>query len=183
MRVTARPRFRLVRALRARRPPRAGSAFLAALILLAGGCGYSSGSFQGPTGRFAGEHVTVGCLDVGVAATADLAAEGPVIAYDFGNRCDRAARVDFAAVVVRGRTAGGDELELAPYDPDGELRPERIEARRTGREVIEYRSAGTDPVQLVCVDLDGLDGRGDQRREVCVDVSAAGATTVAEVAP
>jgi hypothetical protein len=140
-------------------------------LLLAGGCGYRSGSFQGPSGRFAGEHVTVGCLDVGVAATSDVAAEGPVIAYDFGNRCDRAARIDFAAVVVRGRTSAGRELELAPYDPIGELRAARIEARRTGREVIEYRAAGPDPVRMVCVDLDGLDGRGDQRREVCLEAA------------
>ena len=152
-----------------------------AVLVLVGACGYRSGSFQGPGGRFSGEHVTVGCLDVGVAATADAAAEGPVIAYEFGNRCDRPARVDLAAVIVRGRTSGGDELELAPYDPDGALRAARIEARRTGREVIEYRAAGPDPVRLVCVELDGLDGRADQRREVCLDVT--GNTALAEVTP
>jgi hypothetical protein len=139
------------------------------LIFLQVSCAYRSGSFLGPTGQFPGEHVTVGCLDVGVGATSDAAAEGPVIAYEFGNRCDRAARVDLAAVVVRGRTSGGQEMELAPYDPEGELRPARIEARRTGREVIEYRAAGPDPVRMVCVDLDGIDGVGDQRHEVCLE--------------
>jgi hypothetical protein len=142
-----------------------------AALLLAGGCGYSSGSFQGPTGRFAGEHVTVGCLDVGVSATSDAAAQGPVIAYQFGNRCDRPARVDLAAVVVRGRTSDGAELELAAYDPVGELRPATIEARMTGREVIEYHAVGTHPVTMVCVDLDRLDGVGDQRREVCLEAA------------
>lgn len=144
---------------------------LVGLIVLQASCGYRSGSFQGPTGQFAGEHVTVGCLDVGIGATSDAAAEGPVIAYEFGNRCNRVARVDLAAVVVRGRTSRGAEMELAPFDPDGELRPARIDARRTGREVIEYRAAGPDPVRMVCVDLDGMDGVGDQRREVCLEAA------------
>jgi hypothetical protein len=141
------------------------------LLFLQTACAYRSGSFQGPTGQFSGEHVTVGCLDVGVGAHHDAAAQGPVIAYEFGNRCDRAARVDLAAVVVRGRTTGGQELELAPFDPDGELRPARLEARRTGREVIEYRAAGADPVRMVCVDLDGIDGVGDRRHEVCMEAT------------
>src|SRR5688500_16991494 len=77
-------------------------------ILLVGtmglaGCGYRSGSFAGPRGTFAGEHVTVGCLDLGVDRAQDAQAEGPVIAYEFGNRCDRAATVDLGALVVTGR--------------------------------------------------------------------------------
>lgn len=146
----------------------------AAAVSLAAGCGYRAGSFTGPTGMFAGELVTIGCLDVGVSSHVDPVAEGPAIAYELGNRCDRPARVDLGAVIVRGRTDGGREIELAPFDPEGELRPVRLEARRTGREVIEYHAALADPVRQVCVELEGIDGlaSGEARRDVCLSTEA-----------
>jgi hypothetical protein len=118
-------------------------------------------------GSFPGEHVTVGCLDVAVAPYHDAAAEGPVIAYEFGNRCDRPARVDLTAVVVRGRTVSGEEVALAPYDPAGELRAARLEARRIGREVIEYQAS--EPLALICADVGALDGGRGGSREVCLE--------------
>jgi hypothetical protein len=125
----------------------------------AGACGYRSGSFRGPSGAFAGEHVTVGCLDVGVSRHGgDAAVEGSAIAYEFGNRCDRPARVDLGAIVVTGRTASGKEVVMYPYDPDGELRAARLEARRVGREVIEYRALEPEPVVLACADVAPLAG-------------------------
>lgn len=133
-------------------------------------CGYRAGTFEGPRGSFVGERVTVGCLDVAVTTHADADAVGPVIAYEFGNRCDHPSTVDLAAVRVRGRTAAGDEVALVAYDPRGELRAARLEARRTGREVIEYRAPGQDVVQLACVELELLDDRPGDAREICVGV-------------
>ncbi len=143
------------------------SVLLVALV----GCGYRGGTFRDPSGSFGGHDRTVGCLDVGVSVGADAAAEGPVLAYGFGNRCDRAAVVDLGAVVVTGRTADGDEVALAPYDPAGELRPARIDARRTGREAIEY--AGARDVRMICADLGGLDGGDGPSQVVCLDVGVA----------
>ncbi len=143
-----------------------------AAVSLAAACGYRAGSFTGATGPFAGERATIGCLDVGVSSHADPAAEGPAIAYELGNRCDHPARVDLGAVIVRGRTDSGREIELAPFDPEGELRPVRLEARRTGREVIEYHAAVAEPVRLVCVELAGIDGEGGERRDVCLGTGA-----------
>jgi hypothetical protein len=143
------------------------------------GCGYRAGSFSGPGGPFAGERAVVGCLDVAVAAHRDVAAEGPVIAYEFGNRCDRPVTVDLGGVIVRGRTAAGREIELAPYDPERALRPARLEARRSGREVIEYRSGTATPVRMACVEIDRLDGPGGAHRAVCVDVEPSARVGVA----
>jgi hypothetical protein len=132
-------------------------------------CGYRGGSFSGPRGAFAGDRVTVGCLDVAVSAVHDAAAEGPAIAYEFGNRCDRPARVDLTAIAVRGRTAGGAEVTLAPFDPLGELRPARLEARRTGREVIEYQAAAGEALTLICADVGMIADAAGARQEICVD--------------
>jgi hypothetical protein len=149
-----------------------GRAWLGALgVALASACGYHGGSFRGPRGTFDGERVTVGCLDVAVAAHRDAAVRGRALAFEFGNRCDRPARVDLGAVVVTGRTASGREVTMYAYDPDGELRPARLEARRVGREVIEYRAVDPDPVVLACADLAPMAGEPGAR-VVCVGEGA-----------
>ncbi len=138
---------------------------------VAAGCGYQQGTFRDRGGPFAGEHVTVGCLDVAVARHQDAAVVGSAIAYAFGNRCDRPARVDLGAIVVVGRTASGREVAMYPYDPQGELRPARLEARRIGREVIEYRAVEPEPVVLACADIAPLAGEPGPR-VVCVGAQA-----------
>ena len=140
---------------------------------LVAACGYRGGSFRGPEGPFAGERAEVGCLDVAVASHPDVDASGPVLAYEFGNRCDHPATVDLAAVRVRARTVDGREIELAPYDPLGELRVARLEARKTGREVIEYRAGVAGQIALACAELSGLDGDGGSPRAVCVSTEGA----------
>jgi hypothetical protein len=137
------------------------------------GCGYRAGSFHGPRGEFAGDRVTVGCLDVAVAPFHDAAAEGTAIVYEFGNRCDRPARVDLGAVSVHGRTADGRDVTLEPFDPLGELRVARLEARRTGREVIEYAAPAADALLLVCADVGTLDGGAGTSQEICVTAGGA----------
>jgi hypothetical protein len=148
---------------------------------LVAACGYRGGSFRGPDGPFPGERAAVGCLDVAVAPHADVDASGPVLAYEFGNRCDHPTTVDLAAVRVRARTVDGREIELAPYDPLGELRVAQLDARKTGREVIEYRAAVAGSIALACAELSGIEGRAGEPRAVCVTASTAPA--VAEVRP
>lgn len=145
--------------------------FAGALLFVAA-CGYRGGTFRDPMGSFGETRRTVGCLDVGVGVTTDAMAEGPVLAYGFGNRCDRAAVVDLGAVVVTGRTLDGEEVALTPYDPAGELRALRIDARRTGREQIEY--GGAVAVAMICADLGAVDGAGGPPQVVCM--SRAGGT-------
>lgn len=154
-----------------------GSACVALGLL---GCSrYSAGSFHGGGRDFTGQYVTVGCLDVAIASDHDPVAPGPVVDYQFGNRCDRAVPVDLGAIRATGRTPSGEEVALVPYDPYREIRGLRLEARTAGRERLEYRKArdfGTDVVQI-CLALDGLTEAPGGR--VCVDTGA----RVAEVAP
>ena len=130
-------------------------------------CGYRPGSFV-DFGRipFPGVTRTIGCLDVGVAATADAQAQGPVVAYSFGNRCRRVVTLDLATVRAVGRDANGDEHVLAAYDPRGELAARPIEALWVGRENIEYVAPATaPPIVSVCVDIGGLDATTVERVE------------------
>jgi hypothetical protein len=99
-------------------------AFMRAAVLSVAltACAYSPGSFRHFRHDFPGQRTTVGCLDLAVERRADLTTGGTVIAYEFGNRCDHPAVVDLAAVDVVGRTFAGDEVKLAPFDPERELR-------------------------------------------------------------
>jgi hypothetical protein len=125
---------------------------VAAVAALAGCATYSPGSFAhgaGPEAEFAGQRVTVGCLDVAIARRPDHASKA-VIQYRFGNRCNRSIVVDLQRVVVIGRLDDGAELQLSPYDPDAELRPARLDGLRAGGEAIAYQAPRD--VAEVCVD-------------------------------
>jgi hypothetical protein len=130
-----------------------------ALVLVAG-CTYKPGSFRFADGHVFGEHITVGCLDVNVARRPDLA-KSAVLEYQFGNRCSRAALVDLATVEVRGRTARGRELRLAPYDPAGELTALQLGGRSDGSESLAYPAR--EPLVEVCVDAATLAHAHDPR--------------------
>ena len=73
---------------------------------------YSPGSFAARGESFTGELTTVGCLDLAVAGTRDAVAPGPIVDFQFGNRCDHAVHVDLAAVRATGRTTSGEEVAL-----------------------------------------------------------------------
>jgi len=73
-----------------------------------------------------------------------------VIAYEFGNRCDKPVVVDLAAARVYGQTHEGDEIKLYAFDPLREIRSMLIDARASGREAIEYPSASK--FERVCLD-------------------------------
>lgn len=122
------------------------------------GCAYQPGSFMhgsGPEAVFAGERVTVGCLDVAVARRLDHEA-GAVLQYRFGNRCNRPVQVDLRSAAVIGRFADGKEVALAPYDPRFEMRPLRLDGRLSGGEAIAYPTP--QPVTQICVDAATIAG-------------------------
>ena len=137
---------------------------------LAGCMAYSPGSFRRSGEAFEGQLLTLDCLDLGVASQHDPVAPGPVVAYQFGNRCDHSIRVDLGAIHATGRTPAGEEVALVPYDPYGEIRPLRLEAHSYGRERLEYRKARDFGVALVqvCVDVGGMTDSGAGNR-VCFD--------------
>ena len=54
-------------------------------------CAYRPGSFSHYRQDFPGRRTTVGCIDIAVDRRPDLSTGGTVLAYEFANRCDRAA--------------------------------------------------------------------------------------------
>ncbi len=157
---------------------------------MAGACaGYRPGSFVMAGEPFVGELTTAGCLDLAVDVRRDAVATGPVVQYQFGNRCDRATTIDLGGVRVTGRTVTGEEVAMVAYDPYRELRPLPLDARSVGRERIEYRT-GRDfagDVVSVCVAIGSVGGGGATPGGAglaltCHDVAPV-ATVVAEVAP
>lgn len=125
------------------------------------GCAYQSGSFTRPidyapsraAGPWPGQHATVDCMDVAVTRRADRSV-GPVLGFQFGNRCDHPTTLDFAAATVVGRGANGSERVLTPYDPDRVLHPATLDVRRAGHESLAYVAVRTE--LQICVDVAGL---------------------------
>jgi hypothetical protein len=157
------------------------------LLVVCLGCTYKPGSFRHPLGVHAvrGEQVTVGCLDVAIAAAApELETTGQVVEVFFANRCDRATVVDFTALRAIGRDDDGRERALAVFDPAGQVRPLALEARVAGREVIELRIAAEPSagIRQTCVDVAAL-ARAPGERWVCMVPVTDVPATVAEVTP
>jgi hypothetical protein len=117
-------------------------------------CAYRPGSFSHISQDFPGQRTTVGCIDLSVERRPDLTSGGTVLAYEFGNRCDHPATVDFTEVKVTGRTFAGEDLELAAFDPEQQIRPLQIDGRATGKEAIAYPSDAR--LAEVCVDAASL---------------------------
>jgi hypothetical protein len=124
-----------------------------ALACVLVGCAYRPGSFTYATQDFAGQRVTAGCLDIAVDRRADLAI-GPVLDFQFANRCDHAAVVDLGAVAVIGRGPFGAEVALRPFDPRAELHPAALDGRSAGSEALAYPSAR--PMPQICADAAAL---------------------------
>jgi hypothetical protein len=154
-------------------------------ILIAGCSTYKPGSFVNRGEPFVGELTTAGCLDLAVAVTRDAVAPGPVVTYQFGNRCDRAQRIDLQRVTVTGRTSNGEEVAMVPYDPYGEMMPLPLDARAAGRERIEYRKASdlsSGDMVSVCVAIGALAEEGTSTLAVTCH-QLAPTSAVAEVSP
>jgi hypothetical protein len=128
---------------------------LAVVALGVCACGYQPGSFRAPGEReFGRARATVGCLDVAIAGRWGQAAIAPAIEFDFGNRCDRAVTVDFAALRAVGRDDRGRAQALIIHDPRREIRPLGLEARTAGREVLELRpGTAVGGIRSACVDV------------------------------
>ena len=117
-------------------------------------CAYRPGSFSHYSQDFPGQRTTVGCIDLAVERRPDLTGGGTVLAYEFANRCDHAAPVDFTQVKVLARTFTGEDLELNAFDPEGQIHPQELDGRAIGAEAIAYPS--DDRLAEVCVDAASL---------------------------
>ncbi len=132
------------------------------IVGLASGCTYTAGSFAHGVRVFTGEKATIGCLDLAVERRDDHD-KSAVLAYKFGNRCDRPTTVDLANAVVIGRDAEGGEHRLRPFDPRGEIRPLPVDARLVGGEAIAYTAEDDVGAELVQVCVDAATIAGGQR--------------------
>jgi hypothetical protein len=169
-------------------PPCMRALPFALALVAAGACaGYRPGSFTMSGEPFVGELTTAGCLDLAVDVGRDPVAAGPVVQYQFGNRCDRAQTIDLGAVHVTGRTRSGEEVAMVAYDPLGEIRPLPLDARGSGRERIEYRTRRdfSGDVVAVCVAIGEVGGSGGEPAPLATTCRAVATTepVVAEVTP
>lgn len=130
-------------------------------IALAAGCAYKPGSFSHLRQEFPGQRTTVGCIDLAIERRPDLTGGGTVLAYEFGNRCDRPATIDLAKARVLAQTFAGERIELAPYDPNAEIKPLAIDGRAAGAEAIAYPA--NERLAQVCVDAASIAGEAEQR--------------------
>jgi hypothetical protein len=125
------------------------------LLLCAASCAaYRPGSFATERGRFAGEHATVGCLDVAVSQRTRVA-YAAVLDITFGNRCSHPATVDLAAMNVVGRSEDGREVAMVAHDPNHEIRPLPLDGRAAGHEAIAYAAERSEVAQI-CADLGAI---------------------------
>jgi hypothetical protein len=126
----------------------------AVLSVALAACAYRPGSFSHFSQDFPGQRTTVGCIDLSVERRPDLTGGGTVLAYEFGNRCDHPAAVDFTQVNVVARTYEGSDVTLHPFDPEWQIKPLELDGRATGREAIAYPY--DDRLAEVCVDAASL---------------------------
>jgi len=133
-------------------------AHVAACLALAG-CAYQPGSFHSVMQDFDGQQATVDCLDLAIDRRPDLPNGSAVVRFAFGNRCDHPTVVDLAAASVVGRTADGQQVQLAAYDPRHEIQVLRIDGRAVGREALAYPA--DTPINEICVDVASIAHRSD----------------------
>ncbi|HEY5926605.1 MAG TPA: hypothetical protein VIV11_33185 [Kofleriaceae bacterium] len=123
----------------------------AVLSVALAACAYSPGSFSHYRQDFPGQRTTVGCIDVSVERRPDLTSGGTVLAYEFGNRCDHPATIDFTRAKVLARTFNGVDLTLSAFDPEWQIKPQQLDGRSIGAEAIAYPS--DERLAEVCVDV------------------------------
>lgn len=126
------------------------------LLVATAGCSYRAGSFAALGHDFAGQRLSLGCIDLAVARRPD-GPLGAILAYDVGNRCDTPVWLDLASLPVVGHTDNA-AIELAAYDPRGELRRLPIDGRALASETIEYRALLAVPFEDICLDAGRIVG-------------------------
>jgi hypothetical protein len=142
------------------------------LLGLAAGCWHEvyvplPGSLGGSVARY-------GCVELSVRGEWRREAEGPVVVIGLGNTCEHSVVIDLGALVVVGVGDSGAGIAMAPYDPDREIRPRRIDARRMGEEWIEFHPVSSTG-HLAWLDVDAsrvVEGAGAQSRWVRIAVQA-----------
>jgi hypothetical protein len=138
------------------------------LVAIAGCTHYEPGSYA-LWGPWSGTRIALPCLDLAVSVAREQPLTGPVVSYNFGNRCDHDVTVDLSSASVVARDAQGRELHLSAYDPGGQIRPAALPALLTGSERIEYNGDFAERALVqVCVDVGAIDRSGDaQARWIC----------------
>jgi hypothetical protein len=113
----------------------------------------------------------VGCIDVRIALACNrvVAPNRPLVAFAFGNWCDAPATIDFTKVRVTARDADPGDQPMTAFDPRGEIRPAVLDARGSGREVVEFDGVADDrPVHSLCIDVSSLAEGGDAVPTACL---------------
>lgn len=141
--------------------------FCLGLLLMTGCASYSRGSVFRLDGL--GTH-RFECLDMQVTPLFNLGRSWVPVRYEFGNPCQRTARVDLGAVGIRVRL-GGEEVSLEPYDPQSEIRSARLDGGMQGLETIAYEipEAWVGQTLVVCVNLEGVSERLEDNSPFCFD--------------
>ena len=123
---------------------------------------------EGYSGEYHARGVALECVDIVVTSSIDnWLPEGPVVAYQFGNRCEHRARVDLGAVRVIATAADGTSTQLSPIDPKSELRAAWLPAYADGSERIAY-FANRAPARL-CVDVSAVARSNAHPTPTCFD--------------
>lgn len=117
-------------------------------------CAYRPGSFSYVSQSFPGQRTTVGCIDLAVERRPDLTGGGTVLAYEFANRCDHPATVDFTRLAVVARTYDGKDVKLEAFDPEAQIQPQQLDGRMAGKEAIAYLA--DERLAEVCVEVASL---------------------------
>lgn len=140
-----------------------------AVALLGCGTSYAAGDFTDRGRRVELRHRSFECVDVRLQPYVDRTVGSRFLAidYEIGNRCLSPARVDFRAVTVFGQF-DREMAELPLHDWRGEIVEATLDGRAYAREALAYQPPGAtvDPLERVCIDLNGL-ADGDPVEPVC----------------
>jgi hypothetical protein len=106
----------------------------------------------------------LGCIDLRAKRVLDayVAPGSVVVAFHFGNGCDRSVRLDLGSVRVTAHFADGSQEQLALYDPASEVQVGTLDARDQGRETLQFnpRSRRQGAPTLVFLDVSAVAADG-----------------------
>jgi hypothetical protein len=117
----------------------------------------------------------IGCFDLRAQQVVDtrVPAGSAVVAFTFGNRCDREARIALQNVRASTRYPDGRSEQLVLYDPASEVDTSTLDPLDQGREVLQFNSITRrrDALGPLCIDVSGIavDTPPAHIAAVCVD--------------
>lgn len=119
-----------------------------------------------------------------VESRVDRDADGPIVRFVFGNRCDAPVVVDLAAIDATVRYRDGREGRMQVFDPRGVVKPGLLEAHTRGTEVLEYTPVDSDDqaagARELCLDLTRVDRDQPDPKPVATCLQIGSAYRVAE---